>query len=171
MLFCALALAPAQSVAQGKWASPETAEMYRQAQEYMAMKNYHEAAIAYKHVLLREPGNGMIYEALGKAQHLEGNDKDAEETLLAAPENAQHDAAYFEILAIVQATQNNKKATHFFPVPACCMTRLQRSRSRGVTPGMPSGIGYRELKLILYMCHHTTVPHVCTFVPAMCFGD
>jgi len=109
ILFCALALAPAQSVAQGKWASPETGEMYRQAQEYMAMKNYHEAAIAYKHVLLREPGNGMIYEALGKAQHLEGNDKDAEETLLAAPANAAHDAAYFEILAVVQATENKTR--------------------------------------------------------------
>ena len=109
ILFCALALAPAQSVAQGKWASPESGEMYSQAQEYMAMKNYHEAAIAYKHLLLREPGNARVYEALGKAQHLEGNDKDAEETLLASPANAARDAGYFELLAVVQAAQNKTK--------------------------------------------------------------
>ncbi len=109
LLFCFNALVPSRAAAQEKWASPETAEMYRQAQEYMAMKNYHEAVIIYNHVLGQEPGKATLYKELGMAQHLYGNDEDAEKTLRALPGNAATDAAYFELLAVVQAAQNKMK--------------------------------------------------------------
>ena len=108
-LFCALALAPALSVAQEEWSSPESAQMYRQAQEYMALKNYKEAVSIYKRAIVADPDNNVLYIALGRALHMDGNDAEAEKTLNSIRGGGTQSADLLELQAECLAAQGEMK--------------------------------------------------------------
>ena len=95
--------------AQDSWPSPEVAQMYRHAQDYVAMGNYADAIVTYKQVIILAPGKFILYEGLGKAQYLSGSYKEAEETLQPYIGDHEADEAFYDMLGASRAAQNDGK--------------------------------------------------------------
>ncbi len=92
-----------QSNAQVKTHSPELAQMYGHALEFIAAKNYQSAIIILKQEITLEPENILLPEQMGKALLLNGQTKEAITTLkeTIGKANADTDAYHFLIQAYI----------------------------------------------------------------------
>ncbi len=79
--FVLLLVAPLLVTGQETWPSPEVAQMYAHAGEYMDKGNYKDAIVTYKQAMVLAPGKMVLYRQLGKAYYLSGNYAEAEQTL------------------------------------------------------------------------------------------
>jgi tetratricopeptide (TPR) repeat protein len=105
-------LFPIYLYAQDDWPSPEVAQMYRHAQNYMAMGNYKDAIITYRQAIVLAPAKFVLYKELGRALYLSGNFKDAAQVLQSSTEKPEADAECFQILSESLEQENELKKAH-----------------------------------------------------------
>ncbi len=105
-------LFPACAFAQDAWPSPEVAQMYHHAQDYVALGNYKDAIITYRQAIALAPAKFVLYKELGKTLYLSGNYKDAVQTLQPLTEKPEADAACFQLLAESRRMLNEIKNAH-----------------------------------------------------------
>ena len=109
LLFCFLF--PTCALAQDTWPSPEVAQMYHHAQDYVAMGNYKDAITTYRQAIALAPHKFLLYKELGNALYTSGYYKDATQTLQPLTENPEADAECFQLLAAsLQKLHETKKA-------------------------------------------------------------
>ena len=105
-------LFPACAFAQDAWPSPEVAQMYHHAQDYVALGNYKDAIITYRQAITLAPAKFVLYKELGKTLYLSGNYKDAVQTLQPLTGEPEADAACFQLLAESHRMLNEIKNAH-----------------------------------------------------------
>jgi len=96
--------------AQDKWPSPEVAQMYNHAQDYVAMGNYKDAIVTYKQAIMLAPDKFVLYKGLGKALYLSGSYGDAVDVLKPFMDKREADEAFYDLLGASSAAQNEGKA-------------------------------------------------------------
>ncbi len=104
-----LLVASTSASAQESWPSPEVAQAYRHAQEYMVRADYNDAITTYKQAILLAPGKTVLYKELGNVLYLSGKYKEAEQTLTPVCAKSGADASCFQMLAASEAAQGKNK--------------------------------------------------------------
>lgn len=136
-LCCALMLSAACVMGQAKWKSPEVAQMFRSAHEYMQIGNYREAIRIYRQAIVLEPGDAILSLELGRAQYLAGDFSDAEATLTAAVGKAGSTDVCYQLLALSQEEQHNEK-------------KAKKTIEEGLERFPASGLLYNERGKLFY---------------------
>jgi tetratricopeptide (TPR) repeat protein len=98
-LLCAVQILRAQDARP----SPEVRQMYNHAIDYVSEGNLKDAAITFRQAIVLDPGNVLLYTGLGNVLYLEGNYKEAEETLSPLISKTGTNEAFFRILALCQS--------------------------------------------------------------------
>lgn len=91
------------------WPSPEVAQMYQQARNYLSVGNFKQAIVTYQQAIQLAPDKMELYRDLGKAYYLSGDYKSAQSTLGPLLNSAQADDQSYQIMASSQAATGDKK--------------------------------------------------------------
>lgn len=128
-----LAFAHTAAYAQtNDWPSPEVAQMYQQARNYLSVGDVKQAIVVYQQAIQLAPGKMELYRDLGKAYYLSGDYKAAQNTLaplLKSPE--ADDQSYQTMASCMSAAGDAKKA--------------KKTLSDGIERFPQSGLLYHDL--------------------------
>lgn len=95
--------------AQDGWPTPEVAQMYSHAGDYMAAGNFKDAIITYKQAIKLAPGKMVLYRGLGDALYRSGDYDGAEKILESVADRAGVDAECFRLLALAHVAKHENK--------------------------------------------------------------
>ncbi|XZF13804.1 tetratricopeptide repeat protein [Chitinophagaceae bacterium MMS25-I14] len=120
------------AAAQTNWPSPEVAQMYQQARNYLSNGNMRQAIVTYQQAIQLAPDVMVLRRDLAQAYILTGNFKDADKQLEPVLKSSDADEQCFQLAASSFATQQESK-------------KARNTISKGLERYPHSGLLYHEL--------------------------